>query len=280
MFRSRFLLAAVVAAVTALVAPAPSHAGFSATFQVDGGTTYTINDNYRTVSSTSNAANQFLTDPNGSGFQDTEYGRYSIGSAAPVNAGRGTIAFSDSTGVLGVNLQLSGTSNSPGVTFGMMTTNTVNITNVTGGTRTIVVTFLDDGFTAPGVGLANLQQNLTAGSNGLSSGASAVVRTEVLNSSDVVLASSGDPNNPNSPQAVVNAATVMGSNESFNLTAVPYKIKTTLTITLLEGASANFNTSAIVSAPAPAGLILAATALPFAGLLRRRLRKSELATAA
>jgi hypothetical protein len=35
-----------------------------------------------------------------------------------------------------------------------------------------------------------------------------------------------------------------------------------------------------VIVPAPAGLILAATALPFVGLLRRRLRKPEATTAA
>jgi hypothetical protein len=46
------------------------------------------------------------------------------------------------------------------------------------------------------------------------------------------------------------------------------------------GNRANITTTSSVVVPAPAGLILAATALPFAGLLRRRLRRPEATTAA
>jgi hypothetical protein len=70
----------------------------------------------------------------------------------------------------------------------------------------------------------------------------------------------------------VNRTTVWGNVSSFELESLPYTIRTTLVVTLVDGACANFNTSAVVAAPAPAGLALAAGAVPFLGLLRRRLR--------
>jgi hypothetical protein len=46
------------------------------------------------------------------------------------------------------------------------------------------------------------------------------------------------------------------------------------------GANTSQFDSSVTSVPAPAGLILAATAVPFLGLLRRRMRKPEVTTAA
>lgn len=284
MFRSRFLWTAAVAVATVLSASTASKAAFVATYKIDANPLVTVTDNYRIVAGSSNAADQFFSDPNASGVQDMLYGR-SNGDPEAQFAGRGSLQFSSNNTTSGqVSVNINGESNSPGSTFGMLTTNTVKVKNNSGATRTLVVTFTDDGFTAPGVGGAYLQQNLTAGSNGLMPGASAVVLTEALDVNGNVLATSGDPNNPNSPQAVVNGATVMGAYVPFTLSAsqTPYQIRTTITITLAAGAEANFNTSAIVATPAPSGLVMLAGALPFAGLLRlrRRVAKPEATTAA
>lgn len=58
-------------------------------------------------------------------------------------------------------------------------------------------------------------------------------------------------------------------------------MSSTYDLYIAANATVDFQVNSVVTAaPAPAGLIMLAGALPFAGLLRRRLRKSELATAA
>lgn len=61
--------------------------------------------------------------------------------------------------------------------------------------------------------------------------------------------------------------------------ADPYSLSIRAVITHTSAGSTSFN-AALNPVPAPAGLILAATALPFVGLLRRRVRRPEATTAA
>jgi hypothetical protein len=72
-----------------------------------------------------------------------------------------------------------------------------------------------------------------------------------------------------------------GDSAPFNRSSTPYTISQEYTISLAgTGTFSGVFGAAVTAVPAPAGLILAATALPFVGLIRRRLRKPEATTAA
>jgi hypothetical protein len=96
------------------------------------------------------------------------------------------------------------------------------------------------------------------------------------------LDSTAGPNNAVTSLSVSGAGSSDSDVVAFNPSNTPYFITQDFGITL-AGLNQTFGASAsgtITAVPAPAGLILAATALPFVGLLRRRLRKPEATTAA
>ena len=106
----------------------------------------------------------------------------------------------------------------------------------------------------------------------------------------VVLSGTYDSTNTAFGSGVTNSATVTLPQPAFSQTLSSvlggstgdYSITNVINVSGLGAGQTvgNLSIESTVVAPAPAGLILAATALPFVGLLRRRLRRPEATTAA
>jgi hypothetical protein len=95
----------------------------------------------------------------------------------------------------------------------------------------------------------------------------------ITGSTDVTPATGSDPT-----LATLTGASSASSSSDMTLTGTPYTISNTATIYGLGGDASNdidqFSlTSTVEMAPAPSGLILVATMVPFFGLLSRRLRQ-------
>ncbi|AMV27741.1 hypothetical protein VT84_25290 [Gemmata sp. SH-PL17] len=244
MSRLKFLMVATVAAAAALFAPAKSEAALTVVIK-DGANTTT------------------LTDGDNDGL---------IQTTAATNATTGGIV------VGGYRIGLT-SSFTPGSFSSDLTTNTTLKVFRTGGAISgpLEITVMEDNLTTPTAGpsgLLNLLNSLTL----LQVGGSGSQVSAVTTASNIP----AGPGDPKSTSAVTLSALGSGdSDTTFAQTTNPYSLKQVFTVTLGSGGSANFSGSGSVNAaPAPAGLVMLATALPFAGLLRRRLRKSEVATAA
>lgn len=280
MFRSRFLLAAVV---VALIAPAASQAAFTMTLnQTAGAAAPTVGNNTPFV----------ITDL---------AGPITAPAAGTIFDSSGVIPTTSTNGFGQITLATSnGSSSLPnnGATFGAFfitftgdrgssasgsnvigTTNSTIVSNSSSASATLVLTLTEDNFTLPtSLGVYNVKNTLAilsfTGSTvgALLSSASTVSDNPTGNTATI--SNSFTSSQINTPQTA--AATTQ-----WTRTASNYTVSHTVTLTLAASASINFQARTDVTpAPAPAGLIMLAGALPFAGLLRRRLRKSELATAA
>jgi len=241
-------MVATVAAAAALVAPATSQAAFKLTLTGGAPDPLVVNDRY-------------------------------TGSPTPdANDGsnlKGTINFSDTYGGLSISTT-SGTSNLPGVPQAKVTTSNLVISNTSGSTKTITVMFSEDGYTGPGgIGTQDFLNGFVSNFTG-TGGVSFKFHAQVIENgggstyttSDVTLTTVNSANSPTNTVAFTRATS-------------SYTLISWAEITLDNNSDVTFNTRADVTAtPAPAGLLMFATALPFAGLLRRRLRKSEVATVA
>jgi hypothetical protein len=134
------------------------------------------------------------------------------------------------------------------------------------GTKTLTITVEDTNFNAPGSGWDKVTTALQA----LSNGGTVTYQTYV----------DGDAGTLQSLSAI---GTKTGTDYTY-VGSTPYSIKGVLTITMSAGVR-SFRVQGdstvepgVNPVPAPGGLILAATAVPFFGLLRRRLRRTEAAT--
>ncbi len=258
MFR-KFLLTAMVAVTASLVAPATSEAAFAVTVTIDGHTL---------------TAAEFAA----SGFYN---------QSGPNSSGVSTI--SGAYDYVGVSGSFTVTSNVPGSGTGYILDSSNDITSVTG-SHHVVIAALAQPFTSPGAPGDVLQLVNTLSSIGGTLGGLIVNNANAgpaLASTGQDIYAAVDPdNNTGTNNGVRTANSYSLQNGTWLTPQTPftrgaaYSLANVADLQVVSGDSFSLQTRAIVSAPAPAGLILAATALPFAGLLRRRLRKSELATAA
>jgi len=248
MFRSKFLLTAVVAVAAALAAPARSDAAYSITFSETGGPSVTIADNQ------AGTGPPFITIAN-------------FGDLNPVS---GTIATTGKLGDFTTALTATSSNSADNVTPAHLSFSEVIITNTSALAKTLTITITDTGFVAP----ENVQKILDSrlGATALSGSSSFVTLKNSINGVD------GDLLKVTAPMGNDTAI-----NEPFAATSGMYTVTMVVTITLSgHGSYVGTGDAFITPTPAPAGLVMLASALPFAGLLRLRRRgaKPEAATAA
>jgi hypothetical protein len=112
--------------------------------------------------------------------------------------------------------------------------------------------------------------------------ATGLIRTEVTDGGTTA-DYAGSPSAPGGVAipALLSSPENIGSPASFTRSgSSTFTVTQFIYLDLGANSSADFTGSSVVAAPAPAGLILAASGLPFFGLLRRRLRRPETTTAA
>jgi hypothetical protein len=253
MFRSKFILTAMVAVAAVLSVPAVSEAAFTVTVTIDGVSVFS-------QSLPDNSAN---------------------------SAGITTIQGSfDNSGVSG---SFTVNTNVPGGNTGMVLDSTGVITSVSG-SHEVVITATAQPFTSPGNPGDKL--SLIDGISSLNATFGGVVM-DLNNSTTLNLGSQDiyglvDPdNNAGTSNSVRTSGPFTKQGPSGDWTAVTqftrgsaYSLSSVIDLQLITGDSGSITTQATVFAPAPAGLAMLAGALPFAGLLRLRRRKSEAVTAA
>jgi hypothetical protein len=260
MFRRKFLMAAIVAGIATLAGPATSQAGFSVTFTV-GASTTTIFDNgagdYAFLNSNTIVTGSMDTAGNTTGVPfplppfhfmgfDIALRTSHISTSGEVNIDSHSELIikyvgADPSATIRIEIVADSLTN-PGAAGDGMTL----FHRVTG------LEFFKDNGTTGGVG--SLDTWATADPPGAST--------------PVISLTSGGP--------------AADGDETVNfIRPVSYDLIQTVDLTLNRDNSAQFDMLTRVNpVPAPAGLILAATALPFVGLIRRRLRKPEATTAA
>jgi hypothetical protein len=156
-------------------------------------------------------------------------------------------------------------------TFGKMDLNSVNVSGGSGGLLVIELSDNDfPAFPSPGV-LGGMVGGTTNGT---------VEAWAYKNDSNVLF-------DTVSPEADVHlgpftAGAFSGTASDTHGPLGPYSMTLVVNINHAPGTgvSSSFDFEVVNTVPAPAGLILAATAVPFLGLLRRRMRKPEVTTAA
>jgi hypothetical protein len=230
MVRRQFLAVAALAAITALITPTSSQAGFK----------ITLSEGNNSIVITDGGANDF----------------------SGVN---GVIATAQSFGSFSFVANLASSNSAGGTAPAILTINNLTINALAwwgGGTRTLTITVEDTNFNAPGVGPANVTSNLSGWSI---PGGQATYQSFLDNQAGTLLEGNGTANN------------------NMFIGDTPYTLRSVLTITMgangiaqgLGSTVVNGESGGVNHAPAPSGLILAATALPFLGLLRRRLGRAE-----
>lgn len=256
MFRLRLFLAAALATAVGLLAPAKVEAGFSLTI-LQGAT---INPVTGEVTGGTILASSSGT--SGIGFSSTS-ASFNTGSLSGAALGQ---------------------TNSPGNPYEAFLLDTsIEVAN-TGTATTLTFLLSDDGFTLPGASGDELFYNTRL--NSLPSGDAG---------NGIVFAFNG-PNDPNldvytrivSPATSVDERTqaqafvfsplagfgpFVSPTESF-VRGPSYTIQSVIHMTLGNYEKAQITTRSTVAAPAPGALVLLGTAVPFFGLLRRRLRRT------
>jgi hypothetical protein len=270
MLRSRFLLTAAVAVATALVAPAVSQATFSVTISTSdagGPATAIVYDN-NPVGSPGPNVGPFI-DRNG-------------------NTAKSIDISSDQGGDYnGITLGITTKTNSPGTAvLGQVTETQLSLTNNDANSaKNVRIEIASSGFLSPNTPQLYLQTIVSALGGQLPDWVAAGM---------VSITSVVTP--PGSPDAATHNTFTQGtggdsdkwfSDKPLFDASTPYTITTIIDITLSKAGSADgrdsifFNAKANVTpTPAPAGLVMLAGVVPFFGFLRRRLRKSEVATVA
>jgi hypothetical protein len=249
MFRRRFLAGAIVAAAAVLFSSATAEAGFQVTFYA-GGSSLTVADGQAGVD-LDGAANSIIT----------------------VNQNVGGYLYS-------VTLSLTNTPGTP-LLASLDASGTVSGTGAT----TFQIVASANGFTNPVsppdlTAISNATFQALAQNTG-SYSVSFDSRFDTTNS--LVTAPAGTQIGSGAGGIGASGVVALHDVQLGSITTSPYALNFTLTATTTN---TGFNAIdldgglQVRPVPAPAGLILAATALPFVGLLRRRLRKPEATTAA
>jgi hypothetical protein len=263
MFRRKFLMAAIIAGIATLAGPATSEAGFQVSAVV-GGNSATITDNNSANLSAGTTANVSDTDGS-SGLITTPTVLPGVPSGSHFSVG-------------GVEIGLTAFSSTSGSSALLSTTSNIVIFNNTAAAIVLVLTVSNE-FTLPAGQDLILAQSLTIEKffNGTTA------RPDDVPTSDSVFSVAHASLDATATGSLGSNTTGYNANNwvYFNRTSNPFSMDQTFTITLQANESVKFQgTAQVVPVPAPAGLILAATALPFASLLRRRLRRPEATTAA
>ena len=258
MFRRKFLMAAIVAGIAALAGPTASQAAFSVTMQSGGSGPFVVTDNLASG-----------TVPSGGYFD------FDLTTTSPNTI---SIASSQVGNLNGFSFSLISTSNSPGspTAGGLVTSSVISLSNNNATAERITLTFFSDGFAIPGAGPLSLSTVITSLIGDLTPADLGAGLTQ----SQIYSTGSGSTSASTNPAAYFQSGTTLITGPvSFTSTGT-YSNQLVLSLYLEAGEDAFLQVGSRVIAPAPAGLILAATALPFVGLLRRRLRRPETTTAA
>jgi hypothetical protein len=172
----------------------------------------------------------------------------------------------------GYTFQVAASSSNQGVngaTFGNLQLQNVNVQNTGGTANSVTVSVSESGFTAPANGYAYLEAIFNASVSPNSSKAQ-VIETAGYSSSSFTLTPIASPiGSANKP--LNNVPSYSNSFQSSD----PYTLTDSIQISglLNDGASVSASVNSTLYAPAPSGLILAASVIPFFGLLRRRLQR-------
>jgi hypothetical protein len=258
MFRRKFLMAAIVAGIAALAGPATSQAAFSVTMQSGGSGPFVVTDN--------------LASPGNGGS-----GGYFDNDLVSTNPNQINISSSQVGNLNGFSFTIIATSNSPGspATGGVVTSSVISLQNNGLTAQRIVFTIFSDGFTIPGAGPLAISTVITS----LSGLTQADLGTG-LTQSQIYSTGTGSTSASTDPDAYFQSGLTLVTGPVGFTSAGTYSNQLVLDLYLDPGDIVFMQVASNVIAPAPAGLILAATALPFVGLLRRRLRRPETTTAA
>jgi hypothetical protein len=267
MFRRKFLMAAIVAAIAIAATPLTGVAAFTATGTI-GGNSATVSDG--------NGANVAIGSAS-----------FGAGDIAPLAGTITTTAVSPGVvaagqfDVNGFRIGVNSVSSESPTQANMSTTSFLTVYNSSLVTQTLTLSITNT-FTLPGAAgsLLVLNHRLTAIAwfNGTDI-AGASNPPSVISSEGIISDSGGTVTTL--PLSVSGGVPVGLSNYALFLRSDgTYDLTQQFEITLGAGQSVQFQGSVNAVVPAPAGLILAATALPFVGLLRRRLRKPEATIAA
>jgi len=246
-FRRKLLLAAAIAAMAAVVAPATASASFSVTLSSGvSNVTYTDNVDPQDINANVNAIQ----------FGDGDAGTFL--SFAGYRIQVKTNVFNRDP-VIGPQLRTDTNfvvQNIFGANPLTITINAVGILNLPGTTppdeELLTTGATVNGFAGIPIGPT------TGGKIEVSSTADPLSATTPT----ITLKDWADPAPANSGNAYA----------AYLRTDVNYNLSQKIVTTLAAGESVDFKVTTTVAVPAPPGLILAATALPFFGILRRRLR--------
>jgi len=277
MFRSRFLLTAAVAVAAALAAPAVSQAAFqirleagseNATIDLTtgkvlsatGGSGFTAGSTLATSNPGAGSGNYLFFAPGsfGSTFASLQFRGYLIQTESDVNNHPGTQ-------VMG-NLYLG----------------TTQVTNVSAGASpaALKISVTDTDYTLPSA--VNRYIETTFNGTVTNSTAVADLYSYYANGTtpfDTAVNVAGEDLHAQATQGHPASGAPVTS-PSFAATG-PYTLTNSIVITgLSTGQVATASVDQVVHAPAPPGLVMLVGAVPFFGLIRRRLRKSEVATVA
>jgi hypothetical protein len=245
MLRSKFVVSALVAAVVLLLAPATSEAGFTLRLHQEG----------------SPVSSDVLIADNSA--MDLDTGAAGIGRILAVNV---------MVGDFQVQLNIASSNSTTNTIPARLTINNLSTgllsTVAVGETRRLVITVEDTGFMVPEPGGVEMKSTFTAA--GLTAGSSYSFQSFLDGQGGTILDGSLAAN------SVVDRVTI-GSN--------PYTLQSVLTVTLQQlgsGAATAQGTGAteVSPTPAPPGLVMFASALPFVALLRLRRRTAAAVTAA
>lgn len=165
----------------------------------------------------------------------------------------------------GYFVSFRGTTNNPGGSIGMLTDSSFTVTGAGTGASPLVLDAASTGFTGPGPLPSGILTNMLSAS--------------LLTAGSLSATSTITPGGTTAAAVLATASTK--TTAAVVPIASPYDLSNQVTITgLTAGQSTSFTLTSTVAAPAPAGLVMAVTALPFVGFLRRRLKKCEAVTAA
>jgi len=243
MFRLKFLTAALVAAVAALGTPMVSQAAFTVTIWDGVNAAVVISDG---------GAGDANGQANRINYANTYFG-YDIDIRARTNSPGGETLLGPNGAELfqnSITVKDSGTGPASGP---------------------LTITIFSDGYQPFGASVSNSTVVNTLAASAVSPGTTVSLSTAVNPGSGTVttlgaqLTAAGEATTYAYPSSLGN----------------PFSVTQVATVTLgpSSGAGATFTGTSTVVAPAPAGLVMAVTALPFFGLIRRRLRKDAAPTA-
>ena len=278
MFRSRFLLTTVVAVAAALAAPATSQATFAIKVDVfnvtvDGSGNFTQGAQVGTSIIVADEGGVGTSTLFGSPSNDVE-STFTAGDPGLLDYGRHLINNSTTSRL---TLSFSSNSNAPVGNPNNLWQTITRMTNTTGTNYRVVLT-LGDIFTSVGgqeAGTFALWTTADVNQNGVSGGSKVTVGSKAIyDGSNVATDGTVTFTGPINP-----AQTQSTTPTYFTRATGTTELYSTLTFDVLSGGSAEVSSQSMIAAPAPAGLIMLAGALPFAGLLRLRRRAQTAAPA-